>query len=78
MSNETITWLNQNTLIGFTDNRGNAWHYKQAAQGQEPNHYPQAIPVEDVRRRLFNWQAVSRPLFVAWMASMELKIPYPR
>ncbi len=58
MSEETITWLNQNTLVGFTDKRRHAWHYDPAKQGVESNHYPGAIPVDDVRRRLFNWQAV--------------------
>lgn len=56
MSEETATWLNTMTLIGFTDQRGHAWHYRKGAQGAEPNHYPTAIPVEDVRRRLFHWK----------------------
>ena len=55
MSEETATWLNTMTLIGFTDRRGHAWHYRAERQGAEPNHYPGAIPVEDVRRRLFGW-----------------------
>lgn len=58
MSNETVQDLNLNTLIGMTDKRGNAWHYRQQFQGEESNHYPLAIPVEDVRRRLFCWKAV--------------------
>lgn len=65
MSSETAEWLNTNTLIGFTDpkyGRGKAWHYRRGLQGDEPNHYPDAIPVEDVRRRLFGWEAVSSPL----------------
>jgi phage/plasmid-like protein (TIGR03299 family) len=64
MSTETLEWLNQNTLIGFTEKRGNAWHYKESAQGAEPNHYTGAIPVADVYRRLLNWQAVEAPAFV--------------
>jgi phage/plasmid-like protein (TIGR03299 family) len=58
MSAETITDLNQNVLIGYTDKRGTAWHYRASAQGEEPNHYAGPIPVEDVRRRLFSWRAV--------------------
>lgn len=58
MSRETLTWLNTMTLIGHTDKRGKAWHYKASEQGAEPNHYPQAIPVEDVERRLFHWEAL--------------------
>lgn len=57
MSRETIETLNTNTLIGFTEKRGTAWHYKVNAQGGETNHYPGAIPVDDVMRRLFHWQA---------------------
>lgn len=55
MSKETLAHLNSNTLIGFTEKRGNAWHYRAAEQGAESNHYPGAIPVEDVRRRLFSF-----------------------
>lgn len=58
MSAESITWLNQNTLIGFTDKRGHAWHYDEAEQGAEGNHYAGAVPIEDIRRRLFHWRAV--------------------
>jgi phage/plasmid-like protein (TIGR03299 family) len=62
MSAETITHLNQNTLIGYTDKRGTAWHYRADEQGEESNHYPGPIPIEDVRRRLFDWQAVEGTL----------------
>jgi phage/plasmid-like protein (TIGR03299 family) len=58
MSRETSDWLNTNTLIGFTDQRGTAWHYRAERQGARSNHYPGAIPVEDVRQRLFDWRAV--------------------
>jgi phage/plasmid-like protein (TIGR03299 family) len=58
MSAETIQWLNTQTLIGFTDKRGTAWHYRAEDQGDESNHYPGAIPVDDVLRRLFSWTAV--------------------
>jgi phage/plasmid-like protein (TIGR03299 family) len=58
MSRETIQHLNTNTLIGYTDKRGNAWHYRAEDQGAESNHYAGAIPLADVRRRLFGWTAV--------------------
>lgn len=58
MSQETSQWLNTNTLIGYTEKRGNAWHYRASEQGAEPNHYSGAIPVDDVLRRLFNWKPV--------------------
>lgn len=60
MSRETIEWLNNNTLIGFTEKRGNAWHYRQGAD----NHYVGGIPVEDVRKRLFDWEAEEQPILL--------------
>jgi phage/plasmid-like protein (TIGR03299 family) len=64
MSMESLSTLNTNTLIGHTDRRGRAWHYKSELQGERPNHYPGAIPVADVRERLFNWRAAARPVAV--------------
>lgn len=64
MSKETLEHLNTNTLIGNTDHRGHAWHYRAEHQGQDTNHYPGPIPVADVERRLFNWRAEARPLAV--------------
>lgn len=71
MSTETLNWLNTNVLVGMTDKRGTAWHYKASEQGDEPNHYPQAIPVEDVRRRLFHWHAIQTPVFARVPATMD-------
>jgi phage/plasmid-like protein (TIGR03299 family) len=64
MSKETLTHLNTQTLIGHTDARGTAWHYRAELQGNESNHYPGEIPVDDVASRLFDWDAQSRPLAV--------------
>jgi phage/plasmid-like protein (TIGR03299 family) len=64
MSAETSEWLNTKTLIGYTEKRGNAWHYREEHQGAESNHYPQAIPVPDVLRRLFDFEVVERPLYI--------------
>ena len=66
MSQETSTWLNTRTLIGFTDQRGHAWHYRADDQGDEPNHYPGAVPVDDVHRRLFGWDAVTASVFAEY------------
>lgn len=71
MSSETLTHLNTQTLIGNTDHRGHAWHYRVDLQAEEPNHYPGSIPVEDVRRRLFNWHAISRPIAVQLPADLD-------
>lgn len=63
MGTETSEWYNTQILVGMTDERGHAWHFKKDSQGLEPNHYPQGIPVADVHRRLFNWQAVKKPIY---------------
>jgi phage/plasmid-like protein (TIGR03299 family) len=62
MSRESLTWLNTNTLIGFTDKRGKAWHWRAQEQDGKSNHYPGPIPVADVQDRLFGWTAESRRL----------------
>lgn len=55
MSRETRESLATNTLIGMTARRGNAWHWRKG----DDNHYDDAIPVQDVRDRLFGtWSAV--------------------
>jgi phage/plasmid-like protein (TIGR03299 family) len=64
MSQETLHHLNTNTLIGNTDHRGTAWHYRAEHQGTESNHYPGPIPLTDVQRRLFHWRAESRRVAV--------------
>ena len=64
MSRETLQHLNANTLIGNTDARGTAWHYRAEHQGEETNHYPGPIPIEHVQRRLFAWHAETRRLAV--------------
>ena len=71
MSRETLQDLNINTLIGNTDARGHAWHYRAEEQGTESNHYCGPIPIEDVRRRLFCWTAESRTVAVEIPATIE-------
>lgn len=62
MSQETATWLNQNILVGDVAERGHAWHYNEAEQGDESNHYDGAIPAADVARRLFDWKVIETPI----------------
>jgi phage/plasmid-like protein (TIGR03299 family) len=62
MSAETMQWLNTNTLIGYTERRGHAWHYRKGSD----NHYLGAVPLDDVVRRLFNWHPVKIPTFYDW------------
>lgn len=59
MSMESSQWLNTMTRIGFTDLRGNAWHYRAGAT----NHFPGAVPIAEVES-LFDFDAVSVPLYV--------------
>ncbi len=68
MSRETLDWLNRYTLIGYTDKRGHAWHYRKGAD----NHYTGAIPLEDVESRLFNFEVVEAP------ASYIVRGEYPQ
>jgi hypothetical protein len=76
MTMETLDDLRNNVLVGFAGTRGNAW-WNSRGMGQleggidmsvdsngEPNHYDGAIPIEDVRRRILNWQAERLDLFV--------------
>lgn len=71
MSAETMEWLNSNILVGYTDERGHAWHYRQDLQGSEPNHYTGAVPTADILRRLFSWSAISAPVFVRVPATLD-------
>lgn len=63
MSQETSEWLNRMILVGYTDKRGTAWHYRVEDQGEESNHYPGAVPVADVMRRLFNFGVIEAPVY---------------
>ena len=44
MSAETIDWLENNSLIGHTKERGNAWHWREGAN----NHFEGPVPRERV------------------------------
>ncbi len=71
MSKETLEWLNTMTLIGFSGKRGKFWHYRESMQGGEPNHYEGAVPVEDIKRRLFNFQLEESPLYIIVPCAIE-------
>lgn len=64
MSEETLSTLNRDCLIGQVAKYGKAWHFSLDAQGDEPNHYDGFIPVEDVVRRLFYWDIVKKPIYL--------------
>lgn len=65
MSKETSEWLNNNILRGFTAKRGTAWWNREGMNltGMD-NHYPGAIPADDIVSRLFNWTALQRSVYV--------------
>jgi phage/plasmid-like protein (TIGR03299 family) len=44
MSAETLDWLSTNSLIGFTEKRGKAWHYREGTD----NHFEGPVPTERV------------------------------
>jgi phage/plasmid-like protein (TIGR03299 family) len=54
MSHETSEWLNSYVLVGYTEQRGHAWHWREGSD----NHYPGAIPVGEVLKRLFSFHAI--------------------
>ena len=62
-SREGIDNLNNNILVGFTEKNGRPWWYLKNRQPDEPTVYPGAIPSEDVKRRIFNWEAQERPAY---------------
>ena len=64
MSTETADWLNSNILVGFTKKNDHPWWYSKGRQPKEPTVYPGAVPSEDVERRIFNWEAQERPVYV--------------
>lgn len=65
MSRYSLEYLNNNTLIGFTDKRGFAWHRDLSlVSGGLDNHYAGAIPAEDILSRLFPWEEREAPVFV--------------
>lgn len=71
MSKETALALNTNILIGNTDHREKAWWYRADLEGAEPNHYPGFVPVADVERRLFHWEAQKVPVLAQVPADLE-------
>lgn len=54
-SKQDVAELNSFTLIGCTDERGDAWHRRDDLMTNGQNHFPGLIPLEVVSQRLFNW-----------------------
>jgi Domain of unknown function (DUF932) len=66
MSRETMQWLNTYCLIGMVEKYGTFWHFDEDLQGAESNHYDGPIPLDDVKRRLFNWEPVEGSIAVTF------------
>ena len=64
MSKETAQWLNTMTLIGDTDRRGEAWHYRADLQEGTGNHFAGAIPTERIGELFAPWEPVESPLYL--------------
>ena len=75
MSKESAKWLNQKILVGFTAENGNPWWYRKELQGEESTVYPGAIPVADVERRLFDWEAIRSSLFMDGENGQKILVP---
>lgn len=64
MSKETNETLNRLVLVGNCANRPMAWHNSpelRSQMGWENNHYDDYVPMEDVVRRLFDWEPIATP-----------------
>lgn len=85
MSQETHEWLRENVLVGFTAKRGRAWWSRKVDENGGPaNHWPEAIPLDVVTARIFDWEAGYQNVYVgadqatakhqpSWQAIVNLK-----
>lgn len=67
MSAEDLTWLQENTRIGFTSKRGNAWHARGVTDdnGLPLNHFEYEVPIEEVVE-LFDFPLVRAELTASY------------
>lgn len=78
MSQEEISWLRENVMLGYCDpkyGRQHAWHYDKDDPDSAANHFPDAVPVEAVLERLFSWDAIEAPLVVRYRSGGSDKNP---
>jgi hypothetical protein len=74
MSSESLEHLNTQVLVGFTDQRGQAWHHKPTCRARaEP--LSQCDTTSDVKRRLFSWHAVSMPMHITTPDGDQVEVP---
>ena len=73
-SRESLKWLNSQILVGFTDDK-KPWWYREDLQKDEPTIYSGAVPLEDVKRRIFDWEAVRCPIKVDLPNRADVLVP---
>jgi len=66
-----MEWLNTYTRIGDTDRRGTAWHYRRGST----NHYPGAIPMDDVEKLICPFEPTVRPLYIKQPDGTFVEVP---
>lgn len=71
MSMETREWLSTMTRIGDTDARGNAWHYRMG----DNNHFPGAIPPEEIEQLLCENAPLEQPLYIKQLDGSFVEVP---
>lgn len=71
MSEHTLDYLSQNTLIGNTSQRGNAWHWRQG----DSNHYEGPIPADVVRDLMKRATAVLQDVWTQDSDGNPFQIP---
>jgi phage/plasmid-like protein (TIGR03299 family) len=67
MSKETMQWLRSNIRIGYTDERGPAWHHGENYL-TDGSHFPGAVPEEEVRR-LLDVKFVSAEIYAQYLTA---------
>lgn len=63
MSQENLTDLYANILVGQTSELGFSWHYNASDPTSVANHYDGYVPVADIEKKVFNWEALQLPVF---------------
>jgi phage/plasmid-like protein (TIGR03299 family) len=70
-SNQDVEELNSFTLVGCTDERGDAWHRRDDLMHNGNNHFPGLIPLSVVNERLLNWRP--RRAKVAYLVQCDVE-----
>jgi phage/plasmid-like protein (TIGR03299 family) len=74
MTEERIADLQRDTLVGFTDKRGNAWHYDSLSEDSRRNAFREEVPVERAVE-LVDFPIKKRPLMFRGDTKSNVQIP---